>query len=172
MGLTCQHAERMPSSGTGIRLRAPVVILVFTECHLSPYISLLFSFACVDGQLCFFVLSLLLSTESTWLCSGRSSIYALRTTISAMTMKCALGFCFETFATNCRTVAFTPTMYLDELSRGLKMSSFLFCFNHTVFTLTRVWQDLNDPLRLRARRLDGGASPLLPFVPTDKWNVK
>jgi len=42
-----------------------------------------------------------------------------------MAMKCALGFCFETFATNCRAVAFTPSMYLDELSRGLKMSSFL-----------------------------------------------
>ena len=41
-----------------------------------------------------------------------------------MAMKCALGFCFETFATNIHAVAFTPTMYLDELSRGLKMSSF------------------------------------------------
>jgi hypothetical protein len=41
-----------------------------------------------------------------------------------MAMKCALGLCFETLATNSRAVAFTPTTYLDELSRGLKMSSF------------------------------------------------
>jgi hypothetical protein len=53
-----------------------------------------------------------------------SSIYALRTTISAIAMKCALGFCFETLATNSRAVAFKPTTYLDELSRGLKTSSF------------------------------------------------
>jgi hypothetical protein len=31
-----------------------------------------------------------------------------------------------------------------------------FCFNHTVFTLLRVWQT-PKPLRLRAGRLDGGA---------------
>jgi hypothetical protein len=41
-----------------------------------------------------------------------------------MAMKCALGFCFETLATNSRAVAFIPTTYLDELSRGLKTSSF------------------------------------------------
>jgi hypothetical protein len=41
---------------------------------------------------------------------------------------------------------------------------FLFCFNHTVFTLLRVWQPLN-PLRLRAGRLDGGTPVLLPVVP-------
>jgi len=40
-----------------------------------------------------------------------------------MAMKCALGFCFETLATNSRAVDFTPTTYLDELSRGLKTSS-------------------------------------------------
>jgi len=51
--------------------------------------------------------------------TGRST-----TLISAMAMNCALGFCFETLATNCHVVSFTPTMYLDELSRGLKMSSF------------------------------------------------
>ena len=39
-------------------------------------------------------------------------------------MKCALGFCFETLATNSRAVAFTPPTYLDELSKGLKTSSF------------------------------------------------
>jgi len=37
MGLACQHAERRPSSGTGTRLRAPVVILGFTEYGLSLY---------------------------------------------------------------------------------------------------------------------------------------
>ena len=42
-----------------------------------------------------------------------------------MAMKCAHGFGIETSVTNCRAVAFTPTMYLDELSRGLKKSSFL-----------------------------------------------
>ena len=41
-----------------------------------------------------------------------------------MAMKCALGFCIETLATNSRAVAFTPTKYLDELSTGLKTSSF------------------------------------------------
>jgi len=41
-----------------------------------------------------------------------------------MAMKCAFGFCFETLATNNHAVAFTPTTYLDKLSRGLKMSSF------------------------------------------------
>ena len=41
---------------------------------------------------------------------------------------------------------------------------FLFCFNHTVFALLRVWQPLS-PLRLRAGRLDGGAPLLLPIVP-------
>jgi len=41
-----------------------------------------------------------------------------------MAMKCALGFCFETLARNSRAVAFTPTTYLDKLSRGLKTSSF------------------------------------------------
>jgi len=56
--------------------------------------------------------------------SRRSSIYALRTTISAMGMKCALGFCYEILATNSCAVAFTPTMNMDELSRGLKTSSF------------------------------------------------
>jgi len=39
-------------------------------------------------------------------------------------MKCALGFFFETLETNSRAVAFTPPTYLDELSRGLKASSF------------------------------------------------
>ena len=39
-------------------------------------------------------------------------------------MKCALGVCFETLETNSRAVAFIPTTYLDELSRGLKTSSF------------------------------------------------
>jgi len=39
-----------------------------------------------------------------------------------MAMKCALGFCFETLATNSRAVACTPPTYLDELSRGLKTS--------------------------------------------------
>jgi len=43
------------------------------------------------------------------------------TTISAMAMKCALGICFQTLATNS---AFTPTMYLDELSRGPNTNSF------------------------------------------------
>jgi len=51
-------------------------------------------------------------------------MYALRTTISVIAMKCALGFCFETLATNSRAVAFTHTTYSDELSRGLKTSSF------------------------------------------------
>jgi hypothetical protein len=41
-----------------------------------------------------------------------------------MAIKCALGFCFETLAMNSRAVAFIPTMYLDQLCRGLKMSSF------------------------------------------------
>jgi hypothetical protein len=41
-----------------------------------------------------------------------------------MAMKCALSFCFEIVETNSRAVAFSPTTYLDELSRGLKMSSF------------------------------------------------
>jgi hypothetical protein len=41
-----------------------------------------------------------------------------------MAMKCALGCCFETLATNSRAVAVTPTAYLAELSRGLKTSSF------------------------------------------------
>jgi len=41
-----------------------------------------------------------------------------------MAMKCAHGVCFETLAMNSRGVAFTPTTYLDELSRGLKTSSF------------------------------------------------
>ena len=39
-----------------------------------------------------------------------------------------------------------------------KPNSFISClllFIHTVFTLIRVWQDLNTPLRLRASRLDG-----------------
>jgi len=48
---------------------------------------------------------------------------------------------------------------------------FVFCFNHTVFTLIRVWQDLNNRLRLRASRLDGGAPSPLPFVPVDKWEL-
>ena len=39
-------------------------------------------------------------------------------------MKFALGFRFETLATNSRSVAVTPPTYLDELSRGLKTSSF------------------------------------------------
>jgi hypothetical protein len=43
---------------------------------------------------------------------------------SAMAMKCALGFCFETLATNGRAVALSPPTYWDELSRGLKTSSF------------------------------------------------
>jgi hypothetical protein len=43
--------------------------------------------------------------------------------------------------------------------------SIVFCFNHTVFTLLRVWQPLT-PLRLRAGRLDGGAPLLLLVVPT------
>jgi len=51
-------------------------------------------------------------------------MYALRTTISAMAMKCAHGICFETLATNSCAVAITPTTYLDELSRGPKTSSF------------------------------------------------
>jgi hypothetical protein len=42
-----------------------------------------------------------------------------------MAMKCALGYCFETVARNSCAVAFTPTTYLDKLSRGLKTSSFL-----------------------------------------------
>jgi len=53
----------------------------------------------------------------------------------------------------------------------------LFCFNHTVFTLLRVWQPLS-PLRLRAGRLHGGAPLLLPFVPfwqkkesIQKWQI-
>jgi hypothetical protein len=41
---------------------------------------------------------------------------------------------------------------------------FFVCFNHSVFTLLRVWQPLT-PLRLRAGRLDGGAPLLLPVVP-------
>jgi hypothetical protein len=41
-----------------------------------------------------------------------------------MAMKCALGFYFVTLARNTRAVAFTPTTYLDKLSRGLKKSSF------------------------------------------------
>ena len=32
--------------------------------------------------------------------------------------------CFETLAMNSRAVAITPPTYLDELSRGLKTSSF------------------------------------------------
>jgi len=41
-----------------------------------------------------------------------------------MAMKYALGICIATFAKNCHAVALTPTMYLDELSRELKMSIF------------------------------------------------
>jgi len=41
-----------------------------------------------------------------------------------MAMKCALGICFEALATTSHAVAFTPPTDLDELSRGLKMSSF------------------------------------------------
>jgi hypothetical protein len=41
----------------------------------------------------------------------------------------------------------------------------LLLFNHTVFTLIRVWQDLDNPLRLRASRLDGGAPPRYPSSP-------
>ena len=35
-----------------------------------------------------------------------------------------LGFWFETLAKNSRAVAYTPTVYMDELSRGLKTSTF------------------------------------------------
>jgi hypothetical protein len=38
------------------------------------------------------------------------------------------------------------------------IAMFCFCFNHTVFTLFRVWQTPN-PQRLRASRLDGEAPP-------------
>ena len=62
--------------------------------------------------------------ESTWWRSRRSSIYALRPTIPAMAMKCALGFWFETLATKSRAVAFTPPKNLDEFSWALKTSSF------------------------------------------------
>jgi hypothetical protein len=41
-----------------------------------------------------------------------------------MAMKCALGCCFETLATNSRAVAYTLPTDMDELSRGLKTSSF------------------------------------------------
>jgi len=41
-------------------------------------------------------------------------------------------------------------------------------FNHTVLTLIRVWQDPDDPLRLQASWLEGGAPPPLLFVPADK----
>jgi len=39
-------------------------------------------------------------------------------------MKCPLGICFEALATTSRAVAFTPPTDLDELSKGLKTSSF------------------------------------------------
>ena len=41
-----------------------------------------------------------------------------------MAMKRVLRICCETVATNSRAVAFTPTTYSDELSRGQKTSSF------------------------------------------------
>jgi hypothetical protein len=41
-----------------------------------------------------------------------------------MAMKYAFGFCFESLVTNSHSVAFKPTTYLDDLSRGLKTSGF------------------------------------------------
>ena len=55
-------------------------------------------------------------------------------------------------------------------SKRAAIENLLFvCFNHTVFTLFRVWQPLTT-LRLRASRLDGGAPLLLPVVPF--WQKK
>jgi len=78
------------------------------DCYLAP----------VELILCF------VRDWNTWCHSRRFSMYALCTTISAIAMKYALGFRIETLATNSRAVAFTPTTYSDELSRGLKTSSF------------------------------------------------
>jgi hypothetical protein len=47
----------------------------------------------------------------------------------------------------------------------------LLLMNHTVLTPARVWQDRNNPLRLRASRLDGGASSPLPIAKVDKRNI-
>jgi len=69
-----------------------------------------------------------------------------------------------------------PLVFAIMSFRGLPWC-FFFCFNHTVFTLLRVWQPLS-PLRLRAGRLDGGAPLLLPVVPfwqkkesIQKWQI-
>jgi hypothetical protein len=43
---------------------------------------------------------------------------------SLVNKKWALGFGFETLATNSSAVTLTLTMYMGELSRGLKTSSF------------------------------------------------
>ena len=45
------------------------------------------------------------------------------TILSAMAMKCAIDFHFETLTTHYSTVAFTPTAYMDEFCRGLKACS-------------------------------------------------
>jgi hypothetical protein len=70
-----------------------------------------------------------------------------------MAMKCALGFCFETFATNSRAIAVTPTMYLDELSSGLKMSS----FSKSKFSMATLfeWQNLMWDGRCKAVHIAG-----------------
>jgi hypothetical protein len=70
-----------------------------------------------------------------------------------MAMKCALGFCFETLATNSRAVAFTPPTYLDELSRGLKTSS----FSKSKFSMATLfeWQNLMWDGRCKAVHIAG-----------------
>jgi len=48
----------------------------------------------------------------------------------------------------------------------------ILCFNHTVFTVIRVWLDLDNPLRLWPSRLEGWALPLLPIILADIWKLK
>jgi len=60
-----------------------------------------------------------------------------------MAMSCAVSIWFETLATNSRAVSYTPTMYLDELSKGLKMSSFSKS-NFSMATLCEWWNLMWD----------------------------
>ena len=75
IGLACPHQPRLPpwaspapmlrrrpSFGTGSRLRTRLWYSASPSMVFSLYISLVFSFSCIDRQLSFFILSLLLST--------------------------------------------------------------------------------------------------------------
>jgi len=54
---------------------------------------------------------------------------------------------------------FAFTFKWSSIKRNKVYCILFVCFNYTVFTLIRVWQDLDNPLRLQTSRLDGKAPP-------------